>query len=373
MFPRPIHSFLFLGCNTPWVRALACALASDCRVEAIANSVWSLLRQVPHSNGGFLPTKNLGWREWRLPAGYAGIFSKAFTPLLAQRVATVASRMFKQNGQPPIIFVPYPYIEPWLAKVPWCPVVYYNLDDYRLYEPHKAKRVVQLEARLLSRSRLVLCLSKTQLDHFTSVSPFPDRVVHFPLGVVDHFIRRPDEAEGLIGAVVYIGNMEDRVDWRYVLEVAHRCPALTFYFVGYLNPDSNPSLPWQDDRRAVRSVKNIVFIGGIPQDQITSWSLKASVNWIPYKTDHPFNIACCPTKIMDYIASGRPILSTSVPECALYPDWITIRDDYSDCADWLNSTAGVRVPCNPAQIAFAAMNTWKHRALELLSLLNTKL
>lgn len=33
---------------------------------------------------------------------------------------------------------------------------------------------------------------------------------------------------------------------------------------------------------------------------------------------------------MDGIASVRPILSTDIPECRLYPDWITIFDLIED-------------------------------------------
>ena len=39
---------------------------------------------------------------------------------------------------------------------------------------------------------------------------------------------------------------------------------------------------------------------------------------IPYRTDHPFNKVCSPTKIMDYMGTGRPIVSTALPECRLY-------------------------------------------------------
>ncbi|MEB3310430.1 MAG: hypothetical protein VKJ02_09365 [Snowella sp.] len=46
--------------------------------------------------------------------------------------------------------------------------------------------------------------------------------------------------------------------------------------------------------------------------------------------NHPFNQADCPTKFMDGIASVRPILSTDIPECRLYPDWITIFDLIED-------------------------------------------
>ena len=39
---------------------------------------------------------------------------------------------------------------------------------------------------------------------------------------------------------------------------------------------------------------------------------------IPYRIDHPFNRACNPTKIMDAMGSGRPIVATALPECSLH-------------------------------------------------------
>ena len=52
------------------------------------------------------------------------------------------------------------------------------------------------------------------------------------------------------------------------------------------------------------------------------WSF--ALTWIPYATDHIFNVASCPTKIMDGLASGRPVLSSDIPECRLYSEWIHI-------------------------------------------------
>jgi hypothetical protein len=48
---------------------------------------------------------------------------------------------------------------------------------------------------------------------------------------------------------------------------------------------------------------------------------------IPYRVDHPFNRAACPTKIMDYMASTRPIVSTALPECRLYVDHFSVASN----------------------------------------------
>jgi len=39
---------------------------------------------------------------------------------------------------------------------------------------------------------------------------------------------------------------------------------------------------------------------------------------IPYAQNDRFNRACSPTKIMDGLGSGRPIVATAIPECRLY-------------------------------------------------------
>ncbi len=64
---------------------------------------------------------------------------------------------------------------------------------------------------------------------------------------------------------------------------------------------------------------NVHAIGWRAQPTIDAYNRSFDLGLIPYQVDHPFNIACCPTKIMDYMAAGRPVVSTDLPECRLYP------------------------------------------------------
>ncbi|MBC7980441.1 MAG: glycosyltransferase [Armatimonadetes bacterium] len=351
--------------------ALARELAKTRRVCAVGNApmgAQSLGPRIPEdqeSSGSF------EWHEWILPPGYAGRFSKVFAPLLARRVGRLTKALRRSTGEWPCVVAPYPYNEPWLALVPECPVIYYNLDDYSLYEPHKASRVAELESRLVHRSERILCLALTQVERFRRQVTDQKRVHHFPLGVMDRFIRPFGNDDVEVRSVVYIGNMEDRVDWRFVAEVASRCPQLKFYFVGDVTPEATPPAEWQQERTTALAMPNVIAVGRVSQADITAWSWKAGVNWMPYKASHPFNIACCPTKIMDYMASGRPILSTSVPECALYPEWIAICDDAVTAAEWLHEQVGAdsdSIKIN-GRIEFAMKNTWIIRAQELNNLL----
>lgn len=70
---------------------------------------------------------------------------------------------------------------------------------------------------------------------------------------------------------------------------------------------------------------------------------------------------------MDGIASGRPILSTDIPECRLYPDWITIFHSAEEAiAQLRRQLAVVEKPearkKRLKQLEFARQHTWSIRA-----------
>ena len=80
---------------------------------------------------------------------------------------------------------------------------------------------------------------------------------------------------------------------------------------------------------AVSARPNVHALGWRPQETIAAYNRAFDVCLIPYRTDHPFNRACSPTKIMDYMGTGRPIVSTALPECRLYDHLFHVAADSS--------------------------------------------
>jgi glycosyltransferase involved in cell wall biosynthesis len=71
-------------------------------------------------------------------------------------------------------------------------------------------------------------------------------------------------------------------------------------------------------RKTCLERSNVHVLGWRPQAEIANYISAFDVCLIPYRIDHPFNRVCSPTKIMDYLATGRPIVSTAIPECTHY-------------------------------------------------------
>jgi glycosyltransferase involved in cell wall biosynthesis len=172
--------------------------------------------------------------------------------------------------------------------------------------------------------------------------------------------------------VGYIGNMGDRVDWRFVHETASILPDVRFVFVGRLDEKIKPKkmLEWHALRDKVFCLKNVESLGHVPYEKLAHFYQSFAVNWMPYDTTKPFNIASCPTKIFDALAAGRPFLSTDLPECRMYSEYIRIVTCPSEAREAiLSSLLNWNFALEARQIGFAKRNDWHARATLLDQLL----
>jgi glycosyltransferase involved in cell wall biosynthesis len=366
------RTFLLLAANTPWVCALGDALAAHGAVTAVRLYDWaSYLRHKPKWPKETSPVRRL---MVALPPGYAGRLEPMFRPLLQAFVAREGNRLKRRGGADPIVVCPYPHLAPWVRGIPNDRLVYYNLDDYTLYDPSRAARTTVLEDELIDRARLSLCLSAHQVRALRARHPDrAGRIAHFPLGVVDEFLNPEPRRPPLPRTVGYVGNLTSRVDWRFVERVAALVPEVTFYFIGGLHAlrTDAEAAGWCEAREQALGLANVIHEGAVPQRAVGEHYWRYAVNWMPYAMDHPFNMASCPTKIMDALASGRPFLATDIPEVRLYPDYIPICRTPEEAAAALRLRL-TRTPVHDvlAQVAFAATQTWAHRACEMLALLD---
>ena len=214
--------------------------------------------------------------------------------------------------------------------------VYFNVDDYSLYWPRWAEQVRLLELRAVREADLTVCVSRLRCNQLSEAVPeAAAKIRHLPhgaptisLGSGPHRLpaELPDDLVGLPGPRLgYIGSLEDRIDWPLLSRVANAFPKGSIVLIGRLG--TTPKGAWQGDRRRCLEQPNVHALGWRPQESIAQYNAAFDVCLIPYRTDHPFNVACCPTKIMDYMATGRPIVSTDLPECLLYEDLFDVTSN----------------------------------------------
>ena len=211
--------------------------------------------------------------------------------------------------------------------------VYFNFDDYALYWPSKADEVRALELEAVKRSSLTVCTSRLRRDDLAQLVPeAAHKIHHLPHGAPELAFTPapsntpapppPDIAHLPRPYLGYFGSLEDRVDWPLLHQLATRFPKASLVLVGRGPDPLDPSTPAQV--RDCLTLPNVHALGWRTQDQMRTYNAAFDVCLIPYQPDHPFNRACCPTKILDYLATGRPVVSTNLPECRLHHDIIKV-------------------------------------------------
>ncbi len=142
--------------------------------------------------------------------------------------------------------------------------------------------------------------------------------------------HRPDQAPADLRDLPrpwlgFIGALEDRIDWPLLTRLADEIPGGSIILIGRRPTPTGAA--WEEDCQRCLNRPNVHLLGWRTQSQIGSYNQAFDLCLIPYRPDHPFNIACCPTKILDCMASGRPIVSTAVPECRLHEDLLAVAED----------------------------------------------
>jgi len=214
--------------------------------------------------------------------------------------------------------------------------VYYNIDDYALYWPRAAEKIRELERAMVRAANVTVCVSRMRTEELRSLVPdAAERIHHVPHGAPTPFLAPqpltwPADAPADIAHLPrpylgYIGSLEDRVDWELMDRISQTFPDASIVILGRVR--DVVAEPWWRSCERFLSRPNVFALGWRPQEALAHYYQAFDVSLIPYLIDHPFNRACNPTKIMDAMGSGRPIVATAIPECRLHSERFHVAED----------------------------------------------
>jgi teichuronic acid biosynthesis glycosyltransferase TuaH len=258
--------------------------------------------------------------------------------------------------------------------------IYYNVDDYTLYWPGRAREIRELERATVLTAQLTVCVSQLRARELLSAIPEAAGRIHYvPHGTPTPFLAQsplalPAEAPADLACLPrpylgYVGSLEDRVDWELMDKLSTDFPSASIVVVGRVR--DAVAKPWWEACSRFLARPNVHALGWRPQAEVARYYQAFDVCLIPYRIDHPFNRACNPTKIMDAMGSGRPIVATAIPECRLHAERFHVVENDQEFAaaveDILirhsdDGRAGVRH-------AYALANTCQRMGERILDLL----
>jgi teichuronic acid biosynthesis glycosyltransferase TuaH len=304
-------------------------------------------------------------RPRSLPGAYrSGV--RATTPLLLRAQARYAVR----GARPDIVLATS--LDDVLTTVPGALRVLVGTDDYvagaeLMGQPRQ--RLAREERRQLAHADVVTVVTPTLAARWRVLRG--GAVELLPNGCdVSHYasveqavppvdVRLPAPVVGLVGTI------SERIDIAFLEALADA--GLSLLLVG---PRRASFAPGRFERLAARP--HVHWAGPQPYTALPGYLRLVDVGVTPY-VDDEFNRASNPLKTLEYLAAGRPAVSTPLPAASdLGTDLVRLAaTPESFVAAVREAVADARDPAQvAARRAFAAAHSWTARAEQLLSLVS---
>lgn len=180
------------------------------------------------------------------------------------------------------------------------PVVYYCVDNFVELSPNPA-RLRQSEREILEMSDVVFA---TFSELGAKCSQWNDKVHIFPFGVdLDAFPPVEQQREASSNPIIgYVGGLHQHVDIGLLRQAIEARPEWRWVFVGAL----------QTDVSELEKEETVSLLGQRPHDELVEHIRGFDVCIVPY-VDSSYTATVVPTKINEYLAMGKSVVSTGIP------------------------------------------------------------
>lgn len=205
--------------------------------------------------------------------------------------------------------------------------VYQIVDEYAGYGGLSAERraaFLERERRLIERVDMVFVTSPVLMERKGRYNP---RTYLVPNGVDYETFSRALEDPGLPAdlealprpRVGYVGALNDKVDYALLRDLARARPGWAIVLVG----------PWavREDATGfdLRCEANVHFLGKKDVALVPHYIKGLDICLMPYKLNE-WTRSIDPLKMYEYLAAGRPVVSTPIPAAVAFSPRVVVAD-----------------------------------------------
>lgn len=271
----------------------------------------------------------------------------------------------------PILWLYTPYHKDLVGKFGEKLSCYYNYDEFSDYVSNqRIKEIIRrYESQICQQVDVVLTTSRAQCQVRKAYNPctyFVPNAVDFDLfhqALNPDIVVPQDIAEIPRPIVGYAGRMASQIDIQLLCQVAETYPNFSLVLIG---PDE---LPHNQDERTLRAFKNVYFLGWKKPSELPNYLSVFDAALIPYcLVGHV--LSGYPTKLHEYLAAGRSVVATAMPELLPYREVLRIgktNDEFTKMVG--ESVIDKSAQSIEARISVARENTWEKRVEEIYRIL----
>lgn len=280
-------------------------------------------------------------------------------------------RAFGHAGDGRIALLFHPAFWPYVRHLAPAHVVYYAYDAYRLM-PGWTDELARHEEDLVARADLIVAFSQGMLDCMPGSASQRGRVL--ATGVDTEPFESaaaapcPWDLERIPQPRIgYVGRINQKLDYALVLDVARQRPHWHWVFVGAIGTGAAERFAMDREAESLwnrcRALPNVHVLGAKAHEEVPRYLLNMDVNVMCYRTlGTGWWSEIFPLKSMEYLAAGRPVVSTRVKSMLRFADNLALA---TTCAEWIDAIAHALVAGGVGTTAsrreLAAANTWNRK------------
>ena len=226
-------------------------------------------------------------------------------------------------GGPAVSWFSVPVVAPLLGRLGDAGSILYYQDRYDAFSHVDGELLRRRLAELARACEVAVATADHLADDLRSLGATPEVIPH---GVdLDHFAGEypapADVAAFERPLVGYVGLVDDYLDMDAIVAVADRLRSGTVVLVGRANTDVS----------ALRHPR-IRLLGSRPYESIPAYLGAFACCLIPFRLNR-LTVAVNPIKLREFLAAGRPVVSTPLPEALRYGDVVAVAEGKGPFAD----------------------------------------
>ncbi|MGR6837140.1 glycosyltransferase [Syntrophomonas erecta] len=241
-------------------------------------------------------------------------------------------------------------------------VVYDCVDEHSAFQGFDPRVVREMEIGLLRCSDVVFT---TAQPLYNDKKQFTDQIymlrnaadVALFAQALDSDQKIAEDVASLTPPVLgFIGRIKEWIDLDLIYQVALARPEWSIVMVGPVEIDADIS--------AFEGLPNVHFVGGRSKEELPAYLKKFDVCLNPFRSG-PLSYAVNPLKFYEYLASGKPIVSTPMPEMDIFAGVVEIGTGQEGFIQAIERALDDTPEKQAHRLALSEENSWEKRVEEM--------
>jgi hypothetical protein len=250
------------------------------------------------------------------------------------------------------------------------PIIWFSSDNFPVGDPRRAETILKAIDEIGQTADAICTVSPTLEKLYQTMLPTlllrnaADRRFFQDVKAAITKSGKDPLGKGIVRKrIVYIGMINQRIDYQALEKAVREHPDFSFVFIG--EEKIKPGDDYYETYLQIKNAENTFFTGLKNRQEVAEIFSVCDIGIIPYAMT-PFNLSCGPLKLYEYAAADLPTITTPLPAVEHSRSYAYLVDD-GDFSAAIEKVAADYDSFQERIIEFSKENTYSARVETLLT------